>query len=811
MTNYTFTAFTRTDLFGDVHVGRHATFVMPAEPTLTVTVKDDDSKMSGDAHRNERGDDRSEQTAAILKDGADIGNGDTMYIEQIWRANGSDGAHYQIAELEQPGFLEDNFTFVGGVPAAGVKLTLTGAFNVRGEGISYKKLSSGEPAPADPNIVEIATGSDDFNILVKALSTAGLVEAVQTSTDITVFAPTDAAFTALAVDLGFAGDTSDEDAVFGFIAEQLTALGGGDPILLLTDILLYHVSPGAKSAADVDAADAIATLLEGATFGSEGTELTDNEPDVANPNIVIPDIAASNGTVQVIDRVLLPIDIPGNEPAPADPNIVEIATGSDDFNILVKALSTAGLVEAVQTSTDITVFAPTDAAFTALAVDLGFAGDTSDEDAVFGFIAEQLTALGGGDPIPLLTDILLYHVSPGAKSAADVDAADAIATLLEGATFGSEGTELTDNEPDVANPNIVIPDIAASNGTVQVIDRVLLPIDIPGNEPVDPPMPAGTLAALVAASGGVFDDDASDFDLLLTAAQVAGLVPALDEATADLTVFAPNDGAFLGLAHALGFEGTDEASGFTYLVEALTLLGGGDPLPLLTEVLTYHVSPGAKDSAAVLGSTSIETLQGGTLGVNGTMLVDAEPDVADPSIIETDLVASNGIAHVIDGVLLPADLLQSDGSGDVDFIIDDDTASTIKVAQDNDFVDGNGDADRIFLGKGDDVGLGGAGSDYINGGGGNDLINGGTGNDVMLGGAGMDTFVFASGDGHDRIVRFEQGADKIDLSAFGFTDFAEVEQYIVERPNGVRIDIDGELVISLHLDGATLNVSDFIL
>ena len=56
-------------------------------------------------------------------------------------------------------------------------------------------------------------------------------------------------------------------------------------------------------------------------------------------------------------------------------------------------------------------------------------------------------------------------------------------------------------------------EIPASNGTIQAIDRVLLPIDLPGNtpDPVDPP----TLAGIVAASGGTFDADGTDFDILL--------------------------------------------------------------------------------------------------------------------------------------------------------------------------------------------------------------------------------------------------------------------------------------------------------
>jgi len=312
---------------------------------------------------------------------------------------------------------------------------------------------------------------------------------------------------------------------------------------------------------------------------------------------------------------------------------------------------------------------------------------------------------------------------------------------------------------------------------------VLLPIDIPGNEPVEP-MPLETLAGIVAASGGAFDADGTDFDLLLTAVQTAGLAGALDDPAADLTVFAPNDAAFVGFAQTLGFEGSDEGEAFGYIVEALTLLGGGDPIPLLTAVLTYHISPGAKDATAVLGSSTIETLQGATLGVDGTTLVDADPDIADPSIIATDLAASNGIAHVIDGVLLPTDLLQSDGSNDVDFIIDGEEGTRIATGQDNDLVDGNGGNDRIFLGKGEDVGVGGAGNDYINGGFGDDTITGGTGDDRLFGAQGDDTFVFASGDGHDRITGFEKGQDKIDLTSFGFTGFEELESHIVERSNG---------------------------
>ena len=635
------------------------------------------------------------------------------------------------------------------------------------------------------NIIDIATTSEDFNILAALLGAADLVETVRNANDITVFAPTDAAFGQLAVDLGFTGDAGDESAVIGFLTAALTDLGGGDPIPLLTDILTYHVSPGAKTAAEVDAADQIETLLTGGFIGSEGRELIDNEPDVANPNIVIEDQLADNGIIQVIDRVLLPIDIPGNEPPP---NIVDIAAGSEDFEILVALLGEANLVETVRDSEDITVFAPTDAAFGQLAVDLGFTGDAGDEGAVLGFLVGALTDLGGGEPIPLLTDILTYHVSPGAKTAAEVDAADQIETLLTGGFIGSEGRELIDNEPDVFNPNIVIPDIPAANGTIQAIDRVLLPIDIPGNGPQTVVIEAedmdlsgyrvehdrdasgdeliklagrkGTASTIFEGRDGKYDlelhyfdeiDGRAKIDVLvngerierikldeylggrtatagnLTAVTIEGLhleqgdeitlvgirngfelaridkltitpsgpppnivdiaagsedfeilVALLGEANLvetvrnadDITVFAPTDAAFGQLAVDLGFTGDagDEGAVLGFLVGALTDLGGGEPIPLLTDILTYHVSPGAKTAAEVDAADQIETLlTGGFFGSEGTELIDNEPDVFNPNIVIPDIAAANGTIQAIDRVLLPIDI---PGNGPRTFVIE---------------------------------------------------------------------------------------------------------------------------------------------
>jgi len=388
-------------------------------------------------------------------------------------------------------------------------------------------------------------------------------------------------------------------------------------------------------------------------------------------------------------------------------NIVDIAAGSENFSILVTALTTADLADTVRAAEDITVFAPTNAAFAALAQDLGFDGDTTDADAVFGFIAGALTDLGGGDPIPLLTDILLYHVAPGARTEPTITGSDGIATLLEGAEIAPAGGALVDGEPDLLDPVIVVPDVTADNGIIQGIDRVLVPIDIAGND-------RDTLTEIVAASGGTFDTNSGDFDLLLNALQAAGLTEALDNPDSNLTVFAPNDAAFVGAAQALGFQGSDEAGAFEYIVDAVTLLSfGNDPIPLLSDILLYHVAPGALDADAVLGSDTLDTLLGFDLGVDGASLVDGEPDLPNANIIATNIAASNGFAHVIDGVLIPVDLLPSDGQDDVAFLIGDDTSETFTLGDNNDYVSAGGGDDTVTGGPGDDVIVGGAGEDTV--------------------------------------------------------------------------------------------------
>lgn len=332
-----------------------------------------------------------------------------------------------------------------------------------------------------------------------------------------------------------------------------------------------------------------------------------------------------------------------------------------DFEVLARALDAAGLSASVGGLSDFTLFAPTDAAFADLAVTLGFSGDTDDPDAVFGAIAGALSGVASdGDPIPLLTDILLYHVSGTESDAAGLNADGPVDTLLTDASVEVTDNTVVDGDPNFQNADIISPDVDAGMGTIQVIDQVLLPLDTPAES--DP----GTLLDVLKESGGRFDDDNTDFDMLLAALQATGLDAAADDPDAELTVFAPNDAAFVSLAQSLGYEGEDEEGAFQAIVDVAGVLRPEDPLSFVSDVLSYHVSPGEQDSTAVLGADSIDTLFGSELGVDGASLVDADPDADDAEIIATDIGASNGVAHVIDEVLRPLDLPMLEEGPDVE-------------------------------------------------------------------------------------------------------------------------------------------------
>jgi uncharacterized surface protein with fasciclin (FAS1) repeats len=145
--------------------------------------------------------------------------------------------------------------------------------------------SHGAPAQARADIVDTAVRAGQFKTLAAALQAAGLVDTLKGAGPFTVFAPTDAAFAALP-----AGTV-----------ENLLKPENHDKLVA---ILTYHVVPGRVSASQVAGMKAAKTVEGGdLAIRASGGAVT-----VDGARVVGADVAASNGVIHVIDKVLMPKD-----------------------------------------------------------------------------------------------------------------------------------------------------------------------------------------------------------------------------------------------------------------------------------------------------------------------------------------------------------------------------------------------------------------------------------------------------------------------------------------------------------------------
>ena len=419
-------------------------------------------------------------------------------------------------------------------------------------------------APPSNTVVDIIVNSEDHTLLEAAVGAAGLVDALNGDGPFTVFAPTDAAIVALT-------------EVLEITAEELLALPN------LGDILQYHVVAASAFSTDLTDGQMIGTLQ-----GSDVTVTMNMDGVFINEAMVtVADIAADNGVVHVIDAVLLP-------PAPVSNTVVDVIVNSEDHTVLEAAVLAADLAGALSAEGPFTVFAPTDAAFTALLEALEIS-------------AEELLAFDG------LTDVLLYHVVGAQALAADLSDGQEITTLLDqDVTITINGMGVFVNQAMVT-----VADIMADNGVVHVIDAVLLP------EMDDDNLPETVVDIIVA----------SEVHTLLEAAVVAaGLVDALS-GEGPFTVFAPTDDAIVALTEALS-------------ITAEELLA----LPNLGEILQYHVVAADAFAEDLSDGQLLTTLLGQDVTVS---ISDAGVMINDAMVIVADLEAENGVVHVIDAVLLP--------------------------------------------------------------------------------------------------------------------------------------------------------------
>src|SRR6056297_1452438 len=454
-------------------------------------------------------------------------------------------------------------------------------------------LPEGFELPKD-NIVSIASETPSLSILVDALTMfPDLVDALSSDGNYTVFAPTNDAFTAL---LGVIGQSSLDDV----------------PENVIERLLKYHViSSAALMSGDLTDGQMAATLLsddDEITVGINGSDVTINGANVTTANV-----EASNGIIHIVDAVL----VPSLELSIVN-TIVEPAYFNKDFSILTEAVVTADLLSTlIDSEANYTLFAPNNDAFEA-------AGITS---------LEGLTA---NDLVPVLT----YHVLgsevfgdglPATGSAIPSLGGDLYLSINGNGVFLNGLTRVTtatlSGEP-----------LDYDNGVVHLIDRTLVPAS---KDIVDI-----AVAASEASEGAEF----GQLVAALTAVEN-------DETTADLitilkgegpfTVFAPTDAAFASL-YALA-----EVADFSALVDAVGIA-------TIEAVLKYHVVGARVFSTDLpnLSSTTVTTLGGDfTLNLGSLTITDTDAALelgsADAAIVDTDILATNGVIHVIDEVILP--------------------------------------------------------------------------------------------------------------------------------------------------------------
>ncbi len=284
-------------------------------------------------------------------------------------------------------------------------------------------------------------------------------------------------------------------------------------------------------------------------------------------------------------------------------DLVRTAQSDPQFSILVEAVVAADLARTLSGPGPLTVFAPTNAAFAALLSELGITKEA--------LLANRA----------LLTAVLTYHVVPARVLDSEVPVGKAISTA-QGGIFKVDSVPGALRITDGRNRNATITrtNIGASNGVIHAIDRVLLPAD----------------RNIVQTAQALAAGNPAQFTVLVEAVVAAGLANTLS-GTGPFTVFAPTDAAFAALLSELG-------------VTRAQLLANRT---LLTQVLTYHVLPGRVLRADIVPGTPVTTVQGQTFTVTPTLAINDRRG-RSANIVNTDVLTSNGVIHVIDRVILPA-------------------------------------------------------------------------------------------------------------------------------------------------------------
>ena len=284
-------------------------------------------------------------------------------------------------------------------------------------------------------------------------------------------------------------------------------------------------------------------------------------------------------------------------------SIMEIVDATDDVSTLQAAIDAAGLRDALNGDGPFTVFAPDNDAFAAFS-------------AANPGVLEYLLATPEE-----LAKVLTYHVVAANATSGD---------LIDGplATLNGQNVNIDlSNGVMVNDASVIAADILATNGVIHLIDEVLVPDNLEIPENLDDLGMQKSIADLAIET-----DDLSTLVAILSLPELEGILNAAADDSGALTVFAPTNAAFQGVLDALGLTSIEEI-----------------PESVLIDIVEYHIV-GAVALSSDLTSTTYETLNGESVTVDlsdGVMVDNA-------NVVAADIMASNGVVHVIDAVLLPS-------------------------------------------------------------------------------------------------------------------------------------------------------------
>lgn len=426
----------------------------------------------------------------------------------------------------------------------------------------------------EQTIVDLALETADLSTLVLALQAADgdLVSVLSGDGPFTVFAPTNDAFNAFLTANNFA---SLDDI----------------PTDVLTSVLLNHVVSGTNLSTGLSTGYISSLSTAGAGGNALSLYINTSSGVSINGNsaVTTADVEASNGVVHIIDEVI------------GLPNIVDHAVANPDLTELVGALTDGGNTTFTDllsdSTTDFTVFAPVNSAFTA------FTNPNNNDLAAIlsNHVIAGIAAFS--------TDLTNSYVNTAATNA-DEDALSLYVNTDDGVTLN--GTS-----------NVAAADIVATNGVIHAVDAV---IDLP------------TVVTFAAAD--------PTFSPLVTA--LTDGTPATDfvsvlSGDGPFTVFAPTEMAFQDL-----FDSNMDWTEVTDIEESL-----------LTSVLQHHVVNGNVRSGDLTDGISPATLEGDNITINLPGTGEYIADITDGAgntgigIIVVDVQANNGVIHVVDTVLIP--------------------------------------------------------------------------------------------------------------------------------------------------------------